>query len=139
MSSAIPPTAHSAAAPDLTERATAIDRRSAYARTLTVVFFVGFVLVQSITPVVQLLWAPRPARFGWQMFSIVAPPPAFTVVHDDGTSSAIDIEPYVTSLRGDVPLVEFLPRHLCRVVPHVVAVRIQPSNTDRPEVYQCSG
>jgi hypothetical protein len=138
MNSAIPPSAHSAAAPRLPEPTIAPNRRSANARIFTVVFFVGFVLLQLITPVAQLLWAPRPARFGWQMFSIVAPPPVFTLVRDDGTSSAVDIKPYVISLRGDVPLAQFLPPHLCRVVPHVVAVRIQPSNVDQVEVYRCS-
>lgn len=101
-------------------------------------FCIVFLTIQLVTPLVQLIWAPRPARFGWQMFSVDVPPPAFTAVLDNGTTRPVALEPYVASLRGDVPLAQFLPAHLCRVLPHVVAIRYQLYNQPQSETYQCS-
>lgn len=113
-------------------------RRGASAATLAATLFcVVFLVTQITTPVVQLIWAPRPARFGWQMFSVNVPPPAFTAVLDDGTARPVVLESYVGSLRGDVPLAQFLPAHLCRVVPHVVAVRYQYRDAAQSETYLC--
>ena len=109
-----------------------------WAKLAATIFCVVFLAIQLATPVVQLIWAPRPARFGWQMFSVDVPPPSFTAVLDNGTTQPVALEPYVTSLRGDVPLAQFLPAHLCRVLPHVVAIRYQRSNQPQSETYRCS-
>lgn len=137
------PTVHSSNAP-----ATAADRldrpalggalpawrsRSAIAALCTI-----FVLVQLLVPAAQLIWAARPARFGWQMFSVSAPPPDFAIELRDGTTEPLDIKPYVVSLRGDVPLAQFLPPHVCRVVPGVVAVRYRLPGALHSEAYQCT-
>jgi hypothetical protein len=113
-------------------------RRPRWARVAVVCFFVVFVALQALVPLFQLLIAPRPARFGWQMFSISAPPPDFAVVRADGSSAPVAIESYVASFRGDVPLAQFLPAHLCRVVPGAVAVRVQPQGAQQAEVHQCT-
>ena len=131
-------TGPSAAAESMPNRAQVRGGRTAWVRAVVTTFFMGFLIVQLIIPIVQLVWAPRPARFGWQMFSVSAPPPSFAVMLSDGTTRPIAIEPFVTSLRGDVPLSQFLPPHLCRVVPHVVAVRYQFHESSQPETYLCS-
>jgi len=128
----------SAAAESMSHRALVRGGRAPWVRAIATTFFVGFLIVQVLTPIVQLISAPRPARFGWQMFSVSAPPPSFAVTLDDGTTRPIAIELFVTSLRGDVPLSQFLPPHLCRVVPHVVAVRYQFHEASQSETYLCS-
>jgi len=112
--------------------------RPRWARIVVAGFCVVFLALQALVPLAQLLWAPRPARFGWQMFSVSAPPPDFAIVRADGSSAPIAIEPYVSSFRGDVPLAQFLPAHLCRVVPGAVAVRFQQAGAKQVEVYQCT-
>jgi hypothetical protein len=131
-------TGPSPAAESMPNRALLRGGRSAWVRAVATAFFIGFLIIQVIAPIVQLVWAPRPARFGWQMFSVNAPPPSFAVTLDDGTTRPIAIESFVTSLRGDVPLSQFLPPHLCRVVPHVVAVHWQFSESPQSETYLCS-
>ena len=96
-----------------------------------------FLLLQLIAPALQLICAPRPARFGWQMFSVSAPPPDFIVERQDRTRMPIDIKPYVLSLRGDVPLAQFLPPHLCQVLPGIVAVHYRFPGAQQSESYQC--
>jgi hypothetical protein len=131
-------TSQSATAESMPNRTLFRGGRNAWVRAIATAFFVGFLIIQVIEPIVQLVWAPRPARFGWQMFSVSAPPPSFVVTLDDGTTKPIAIEPFVTSLRGDVPLSQFLPPHLCRVVPHVVAVRYQSHEASQSGTYLCS-
>lgn len=111
---------------------------SQWARIAIACFFAVFLALQALVPIYQLLVAPRPARFGWQMFSVSAPPPDFAIVRADGSSAPIAIEPYVASARGDVPLAQFLPAHLCRIVPGAAAVRVQQPGAQQVEVYQCT-
>jgi hypothetical protein len=99
-------------------------------------FFVVFLAIQLAVPIVQLVWAPRPARFGWQMYSVTSAAPRFDLVLRDGTSQPVAIEPYVASVRGDVPLARFLPRHLCGLFPHAAAVRYHLVDGSSG-VYQC--
>lgn len=115
----------------------ATPRRPRWTQFAVACFFVVFLALQALVPIFQLLVAPRPARFGWQMFSISAPPPDFAIVRADGSSTPIAIEPYVASARGDVPLAQFLPAHLCRVVPGAAAVRVQQPGAQQAEVFQC--
>jgi hypothetical protein len=131
-------TGRSAAPQSMPDRTLLRGRRSAWVQIAATTFFIGFLIIQLIMPIVQLIWAPRPARFGWQMFSVSSPPPNFAVVLDDGTSKPIAIESFVTSLRGDVPLAQFLPPHLCRVVPHIIAVHYQFREASQSETYVCS-
>ncbi len=139
MKPALPPNTGTPAAPgSMPNRSLRQGRGSAWVQVAATTFFIGFLIIQLITPIVQLFWAPRPARFGWQMFSLSSPPPNFAVVLDDGTSKPIAIESFVTSLRAEVPLTQFLPPHLCRVVPHVVAVRSKFRAASQTNIYLCS-
>jgi hypothetical protein len=97
----------------------------------------AFLAFQLALPVAQLIWASRPARFGWQMYSAASAPPRFELIAADGSAQPVDIAPYVASLRGDVPVARFLPPHLCILFPHTVAVRYQAPVTAPPRTYPC--
>jgi len=101
-----------------------------------IAFFVLFLLVQTAVPLVQL-WAPRPARFGWQMFSARQPRARFSLVLRDGTVQPAKLDLYVAQSRGEVDLEEALPRHLCRVVPDVAAVQIDAPDATQPRFHSC--
>src|SRR4051794_30668377 len=92
-------------------------RRIAPSILFAACFVVVFLAVQILIPLAQLAWAPRPARFGWQMYSVASAAPRFELIMRDRSSKQLDITPYVTSLRGDVPLAHFLPPHLCQLFP----------------------
>jgi len=71
-----------------------------------------------------LLFAPRPARFGWQMFATHTLSPAFAVEHADGSRALVQIDDYFAFRRGDLDprVFDRLPAHLCRIDPSVVMV-----------------
>ena len=56
-------------------------------------------------------------RFGWQMFSHSEIQPVFSVVPESGETYEVETRDFVARLRGDLPLAEFVPPHLCEVVP----------------------
>ena len=112
-------------------------QRATWAQVAAACFFVAFLAVQLIVPIVQIVWAPRPARFGWQMYSVVSAEPRFELELRDGIRQPVAIEPYVTSLRGDVPLARFLPAHLCRLFPNSVAVHYQTDDGSQSGTYLC--
>jgi hypothetical protein len=101
------------------------------------VFFAAFLAIQIAVPLVQLAWSPRPARFGWQMYSVVSATPHFELIMRDGAAKPLDITAYVTSLRGDVPLARFLPPHLCMLFPDAIAVYYQMDDGSQVGAYQC--
>jgi hypothetical protein len=105
-------------------------------RVAATAFFLLFLLVQTAVPVVQL-WAPRPARFGWQMFSAAPSRPRFSLVMRDGTVRPADLRLYVAESRGEVDLEKALPPHLCRVVPEAASVQITTPDSKLPRVYEC--
>jgi hypothetical protein len=101
-------------------------------------FFVAFLAFQLTAPLVQLVAAPRPARFGWQMYSVVSEPPRFSLLMRDGAAKPLDIRPYVTSMRADVPLARLLPAHLCTIFPDAVAVHYEMVDGSQAGRYQCN-
>jgi hypothetical protein len=101
-------------------------------------FFVAFLAIQLAAPLVQLFWAPRPARFGWQMYSVVSKPPRFELIMRDGAAQPLDISPYVTSMRADVPLARFLPPHLCKLFPDAAAVSYALDGGATVGTYKCT-
>jgi hypothetical protein len=113
-------------------------RRMRAAEMAAAIFFIVFLAVQLAVPIVQLLSAPRPARFGWQMYSVRSVPPRFDLLLRDGTSQPVALDSYVTSLRADVPLVRFLPPHLCRLFPQAAAVRWQQDGGSESGTFICN-
>ena len=113
-------------------------RRTPPAILIAACFFVVFLAAQVLIPLAQLAWAPRPARFGWQMYSVVSAAPRFELIMRDGAAKPLDITPYVTSLRGDVPLARFLPPHLCTLFPDAAAVHYQMDDGSQAGTYLCN-
>jgi hypothetical protein len=112
-------------------------RRIAPSIIFAACFFVVFLAAQILIPLAQLAWSPRPARFGWQMYSVTSVAPNFELIMRDGAPKPLDITPYVTSLRGDVPLTRFLPPHLCTLFTNAAAVHYQMDDGSQAGTYQC--
>jgi hypothetical protein len=108
---------------------------SAREKLLTAVI-VLHLAIQVTVPVWQLS-APRPARFGWQMYSALNMPRQYVVVKADGTSSVVDLGRYVAQLRAELDLRDILPRAVCARDPDAVEVtfRVLPELVDRS--YRC--
>ena len=112
-------------------------RRTQPSIIIAACFFVVFLAAQILIPLAQLAWSPRPARFGWQMYSVVSAAPRFELIMRDRAAKPLNITPYVTSLRGDVPLARFLPPHLCTLFPDAAAVHYQMNDGSQAGIYQC--
>jgi len=78
-------------------------------------------LIMLIIPVVRFN-DPKPARFGWHMFSAVVLPPDFFVVDVNGEEEQVFPGSYMPLVRGDLPIAEVFPGHLCEQLDDVVAV-----------------
>jgi hypothetical protein len=101
-------------------------------------FFVVFLAAQAVIPLAQMVWSPRPARFGWQMYSVISSAPHFELITRDGATKPLDITPYVTSLRADVPLARFLPPHLCTLFPDAAAIHYAMDDGSQAGTYPCN-
>jgi hypothetical protein len=112
-------------------------RRTPLLITIAACFFIVFLAAQVLIPLAQLAWSPRPARFGWQMYSVVSAAPRFELLMHDGAKKPLDITPYVTSMRGDVPLGRALPPHLCRLFPNAAAIYYQMDDGSQAGTHQC--
>jgi hypothetical protein len=105
-------------------------------RRLTLAVFSAIVVFQLGVPLAQL-WAPRPARWGWQMYATLSSTPTFTVVLKTGTVQPVDPAAYVTLMRTEIDFATVLPPHICHMMPDAVAVRIQQSQTSQLGEYSC--
>jgi hypothetical protein len=103
---------------------------------LALAFFVAFLTIQIAVPIVKLT-SPRPARFGWHMWTARRRNPQFTLVMKDGTTSPVDLSTYLGLSRGELDFREAMPAHLCRVVPDVVEVQTQTLDSESPKVHSC--
>jgi hypothetical protein len=105
-------------------------------RVAVTAFSVLFLMIQTVVPL-HRLWAPRPARFGWQMFSGRQQRARFSLILRDGTRQPLNLGLYVAQSRGEVDLEEALPPHLCRVVPDLAAVQITAPASRQSRVHRC--
>jgi len=103
---------------------------------LAAVFCASLLTVQITVPIVQLT-SPRPARFGWQMWTARPHAPQFYIVMNDGSVRPADVSVYLASSRGEMDARGVLPPHLCRVIPDIAAVEIRPRGTDAVQLYRC--
>ena len=95
---------------------------------LSLIFCCLFLAIQIAVPIVKLT-SPRPARFGWQMWSARKKFPQFFLVKGDRKWPA-NLSPYIAWSRGEMDFTSALPAHLCRVVPDIDAVEIRAPNTE---------
>ena len=101
-------------------------------------FIVLFGLIQIVLPAIMLR-EPRPARFGWHMFTQGRKPGDFAVIHSDGHRTPVRIADYAVQARPEVSFYAVLPAHLCRVIPeaHAVAVKGATGMSASETVTQC--
>lgn len=92
------------------------------ARPAIMTFFVLFLAVQLTVPALALS-EPRPARWGWQMYSGVRTQSTFTIVRENGEHDDVALSDYLGYPRSEIELAERLPAHICEVEPDAVAVR----------------
>ena len=90
---------------------------------------------EAAVPLVQLA-APRPARFGWQMWTARRAFSTFLLVMRDGTTQPADLARHVAFSRGEMDLDTALPPHLCRVVRDAAAVEVRVPGRD-PRIHSC--
>lgn len=87
-------------------------------------FIVAFLGWQLAVPAARLA-APRPAQFGWQMFSARYRPARVSVVLPGGETRAVQPSWYLEGSRADLRFERALARHLCRTDPRLAAVRLE--------------
>jgi hypothetical protein len=103
---------------------------------LALVCCLSYLGIQLAVPALMLA-SPRPARFGWQMFSARVSFPRFLLLMSDGSRVAPDLNTYVARTRGDMDLGRTLPPYLCRVVPGVRAVEVTVPPDNAVSLHPC--
>lgn len=111
-------------------------RAWSFRSVLVLLFFVAFLAIQIIVPVVKLA-SPRPARFGWHMWTARKGNPQFILVMKNGTTHPVSLSTYLGLSRGELDIREAMSAHLCRVVPEVASVQIKTLDSEPPKVYSC--
>ena len=88
------------------------------------------VVIQVGVPAVNLL-SPRPARFGWQMYSVAQPAPEAWTTSAKGGLEPVDLDGHWAVLRAEIDDVEGFARQVCALTdaPEVV-VELQPGATE---------
>lgn len=92
-------------------------------RALPAAFFAAFLVVQVAVPIRQL-FAERPARFGWHMYSGLPQLPSAWIVEADGAETPVDLEARLAGMRGEVDYPSILAAALCAEA-GVVAIRLE--------------
>jgi hypothetical protein len=100
-------------------------RRSVIAAAL----FVAIAAIQVAIPVLAT-FEPRPARFGWQMYSTVSPVPEVWTEDHAGTRVGVDIAPLMGDPRAEILWAEPLANALCQE-PEVSAVIVLEREVER--------
>lgn len=82
-----------------------------------------FLVVQLSVPTVLFLRGDdRSQRFGWQMFSKNSPAVEFTVMLASGSELTVAPGDVLARHRGDLPLVDLIPPHLCATIDGAVRI-----------------
>jgi len=90
---------------------------------LVALFMIAFIVIQLAMPILALA-EPRPARFGWQMYTAVPSLPRVTVEDAEGRTQWVDVTDLVARGRADADFSTGLVDHLCEAG-DVVAVHIR--------------
>lgn len=80
-----------------------------------------FLIVQLTIPIVQA-GSDAPERFAWQMFSKGESAPDFVIVLSNGETQPIELADYVAAGRAEIDYDEYMPPHLCSVIPDAVEI-----------------
>ena len=82
------------------------------AEKLTMALIAVFMVLAVAIPTVALL-SPRPARFGWQMYSVAYPAPRAWLQASDGSTREFDLADRMAALRADTADPVSVGRWLC--------------------------
>jgi hypothetical protein len=110
------------------------------ARTLSAAAFVAAYLAVQIGVPTARLFAPRPSRFGWQMFAAAPRAPLVVATRTDGGRDTLDVDAYFAFQRGDLSRSAYdkLWPHICRVGPTVERVTVRwPGSAASTESHRC--
>ena len=116
-------------------------RRDAEARwtvrdRLVAAFALVFVGAQLLVATIAL-GAPRPAPFGWQMYSAVPAAHRFVVVEASGVERTVDPTAVLGKVRGEIDLVARLPEVLCASPPPPRRVVVLDERGERRRELRC--
>lgn len=106
-------------------------------KSATKICFVLFLSVQ-LTIATAALFEPRPARWGWQMYSGVKTRAAFTIVRANGDREDVVLTDYLGQPRGDIDLIGRLPGYICKVEPDAVTIEINPPGDEAMTEVRCA-
>ena len=110
------------------------DRLSTRA-TLVAVLVAAFLAGQVAVPVAAL-FAPRPARFAWHMYSALPDLPRAWTVSADGTEEPVHLASLFAVQRAEIDYAAVLRTGLCDAT-GAAAVKIQAADATEPEVIDC--
>jgi hypothetical protein len=122
-----------------------LDRSSSRRNRLTTgrlgaaLFVAAYLALQVGVPTARL-FAPRPARFGWQMFAAAPRSPLVVATRVDGRRDTLDVDAYFAFQRGDLSRSAYgkLWPHICRVDPTAARLTVRwPGSATPPESHQC--
>jgi hypothetical protein len=91
--------------------------------------FLGIAAIQVGIPV-RATFEPRPARFGWQMYSTVSPVPEVWTENEAGARASVDITRLMGDPRAEIVWAEPLADALCQE-PDVSAVVVLEREVER--------
>ncbi len=85
-------------------------------------FVVVYLVIQVGIPTIQF-FAPRPSRWGWQMYSGHRMPVRLGVVFADGHTEAVDLGKLLGYRRTEIDLTPHLVAQLCRTHTNATLIR----------------
>jgi hypothetical protein len=104
-------------------------------RALTIAFFSAYLIVQITVPTLAL-FADRPARFGWQMYSALPTVPRAWVLLADRTEQPVDMNRLLAVQRSEIDYAAALTAGLCKAT-GATAIKVQRSDDSAPEITPC--
>lgn len=104
--------------------------------TLAVAVFLALFLTWQLVVPAAALFAQRPARFGWQMYSARPNLPQAWIVDAAGAETAVQVEQFFAQLRTEVDFADALRAGLCDAS-GAVAVKIIDPRGRKAEVLDC--
>lgn len=107
------------------------DRRTLIAAAFVVLFVAWQLLVPA-----GMLFAERPARFGWQMYSALPDLPQAWLLDGAGHETPVDVSLVFAESRAEIDYAAALVGGLCDV-PGTVAVRLWEPDERSPELIDC--
>ena len=107
------------------------DRRT----RITAVLVALFVAWQLLVPA-AMLFAQRPARLGWQMYSALPDLPQAWLLDAAGHETAVEVPSLFAKSRAEIDYAATLRAGLCDL-PGTVAVKLWEADEPSPELIEC--